>query len=651
MNPVLPPTVSPKTSVTKNGSAWTAADSANVYGIDNWSNGYFGVSPSGDVEVYLRREDGQAVAVSLPEVVAGIGDRGFETPLLIRFPDLLAAQIRRLNDAFAEGITANQYRGKYRGVYPIKVNQQQQVIQEVARFGRQYHVGLEAGSKPELLAALAYMHDPDALIICNGYKDREYIDLTLNAVKMGLQVILVLEMPDELDLIFDRSEVHGVKPLLGLRAKLAARNESKWSNSSGESSVFGLTPDQVINVVDQLRGNDWLDCLRMLHFHQGSQVPDIRAIREAVVEASRIYVELVREGAAMGLLDIGGGLAIDYDGSKSNTSSSRNYGLVEYASDIIESIMTVCDDAGTEHPDIISESGRAIAAYYSVLVFNILNVTRFVSHVHAHPIPEPSHPLLASLREVDDVLNEENVQECYNDIVYYRQKLLSLFNVGQVSLRERACAESLYWHINARILKLVRKLDAAPLELKSLAENVHDVYYGNFSVFQSLPDAWAINQVFPIMPIHRLDEKPDCRGIVADVTCDCDGRLDQFLINGQRHTSLPLHEFRRGENYFLAAFIVGSYQETLGDLHNLFGDPNVVSVGVKDGRIQYLSELDGDTVSDVLSYVEHNPDRLVTRFRKLAEQAVEDGRITPVERRKMLATYEKCIRGYTYLKQ
>jgi arginine decarboxylase len=626
---------------------WSIDEARQLYRINTWANQFFGISESGEVEVYLE-ENGHPVALSLPEIVRGIQQRGLDAPILLRFQDLLAARIRKLNECFEEAIARNGYQGQYRGVFPIKVNQQKHVIEEITRFGKQYHFGLEAGSKPELLAALAYMHDPEAYLICNGYKDSEFIDLALCGLKMGLQTVLVIEMPGEVDLILERAERMGVRPILGMRVKLAARNDGRWSRSSGERSVFGLTSDQVIRVVDALREADRLDCLRMLHYHQGSQIPSIRAIRDAAVEASRIYVELAREGAPMGLLDIGGGMAVDYDGSQSNTPSSRNYGMLEYATDVVEIVMAVCDQAGQPHPNISSESGRAIAAYYSVLVFNVLDVNCYMSHVHTTTFPKNANLFLKNLQEVDAALTDNNLQECYNDAVYYRGELLSLFDHGQIPLRERAYADSLYWHIISRILARLEQMEEIPEELEDLGSDLHDVYYGNFSVFQSLPDAWAIDQLFPVMPIHRLDERPSCSGILADITCDCDGRLDDFLVDGERRSSLPLHPLCDGQEYLLGVFLIGAYQETLGDLHNLLGDTNVVGIGVKHGKPRYITELPGDTVADVLSYVRYDPKRLLGRFRDLAEQAVQDGAITVTERRTMLAAYEESIRGYTY---
>ncbi len=627
-------------------SDWSVADSVKLYGIENWSNHFFGISEAGHVEVYLD-EEGRSVALSLLDIIKGTSDRGLEVPLLLRFQGLLAARIEKLNQSFEEAISLYNYRGKFRGVYPIKVNQQQQVIKEITQFGRRFHFGLEAGSKPELLAAMAYLRDPEAYLVCNGYKDRAFIDLALSALKMGIQTVLVIETPGELDLILDRGEALNVRPVIGVRAKLAARNDGRWSRSSGESSVFGLTADQIMDVVDELRAADRLDCLQMLHYHQGSQIPDIRAIRDAATEATRIYVELSREGAAMGLIDIGGGLAVDYDGSQSNTASSRNYGTLEYASDIVETVMAICDESGLPHPDIISESGRAIASYYSVLVFNVLDVNRFVSHVHTTPFPEKAHVFLNNLRQVDELLDDDNLQECYNDAVYYRGELLTLFNHGQISLRERAYADSLYWQIVTHMQNRLRRLGHVPDGLEAL-DNLNDVYYGNFSLFQSLPDSWAIGHLFPVMPIHRLDERPSSTAIIADITCDCDGRMDEFLVAGKRQGGLPLHPLNEKEEYYLGAFLVGAYQETLGDLHNLFGDTNVVNISVRDGQAKFSSELRGDTVADVLSYVEYDPAQLINRFRSFAEKAVEDGRMSVQERRSVMEVYEESIRGYTY---
>ena len=629
-----------------NPVSWDTQQANDLYGVNNWANDFFSISKNGHLHVHLR--DGpQKISVSLPDIVDGIRERGLDTPLLLRFHDLLADRISNLNMAFNSAIDDSGYQGSYRGVYPIKVNQQQQVIEEITHFGEQYHYGLEAGSKPELLAALAYMHDPEAYIICNGYKDQEFIDLALQSTKMGLQIVLVIEMPSELNLILERSEALGIRPMLGIRAKLSTCNNSHWSHSSGENSVFGLTTNQILNTVDTLREHDMLDTLRLLHYHQGSQVPDIRSIREAATEASRIYTELINEGAAMGLLDIGGGLGIDYDGSRSDSHSSRNYGIKEYADDIIDVVKTVCNEAQLAHPTIISESGRAVAAYYSVLIFNILDVNSPSADSLAQNIPSKPHPYLIKLSEVESYLEKANLQECYNDALYYRAEILSLFRHGNVTLRERAYCNSLFTRIMTRIREIADTMEHVP-EAITEGNPFLDVYYGNFSLFQSLPDSWAIDQLFPVMPIHRLDEEPIAKATLADITCDCDGRIDNFIINGEHQSHLPLHELKDNEDYLLGVFLVGAYQETLGDLHNLLGDTNVVSVGVKNGNIQYLRELAGDTISDVLSYVEYDTKNLVDRFRSLAERSVEEGKITPSQRRQIMDAYRESIVGYTY---
>lgn len=625
---------------------WDVQNARHLYGTDNWANDFFSIADDGSMHVHLNDGDQQKSA-SLPDIVAGIRERGFELPILLRFHDLLVNRISKLNEAFNEAISENGYQGNYRGVYPIKVNQQQEVIEEITKYGKQFHYGLEAGSKPELIAALAYMHDPEAYIICNGYKDQEFIDLALRSLKMGLQIVLVIEMPGELELILERSEELGIDPLLGIRTKLSTCNNSHWCHSSGENSVFGLTINQMLGVVDLLRAKNKISQLKLLHYHQGSQVPDIRAIRDAATEATRIYAELIREGAPMGILDIGGGLGIDYDGSRSNSPNSRNYGIKEYAADIIDAVKTVCNETKTKHPNIISESGRAVAAYYSVLVFNVLDVNSPSSDSLPIEIEKDSHPHLKKLQEVATYLTPENIQECYNDAIYYRGEVFSSFHHGNATLRERAHASAIFTHLMSQIHEMASSMENVPEELTDLPPFL-DVYYGNFSLFQSLPDSWAIDQLFPVMPIQRLNEKPTANAILADITCDCDGRIDNFIVDGEHQKHLPLHPLKENEDYLLGIFLVGAYQETLGDLHNLLGDTNIVSVRMKGGKIQYVSELAGDTIADVLSYVEYDTKNLIERFRKLAERSVETGKITPMERRQLMGAYRESIDGYTY---
>ncbi len=632
---------------------WSVQQSAELYSIRTWGAGFFDVNPAGEAVVKLANGNGGSTQdVSLMEVVAGLKERGMGMPVLLRFRDILDRTVSRLNDSFAEAIAATGYKNHYRGVYPIKVNQQQQVIEEIATFGKRYHHGLEAGSKAELLIALAYMQDPEAYIVCNGYKDAEFIDLALYSLKMGAQTLIVLEMPSELDLVLERAARMGVRPRIGVRLKLSARVSGKWSESSGDRSVFGLTMAETIRSVDLLREKGMLDCLQMVHYHLGSQIPNIGSIRAAVTEAVRVYADLAKEGAAMGILDIGGGLAVDYDGSHTNFPSSRNYDIREYCTDIIESVMATCDKAGVPHPTIISESGRYLVSYSSVLIFNVLDVSSFDDD---HPATGdidlgPNAPeLLKNLQEIHKSLSPKNLQECYNDAMYHRDQIRDAFLHGGLTLRQRAQGEMLFWHTVGEIAKLTADMKYVPDELRDLGDALSDIYYANFSVFQSLPDSWAIGQLFPIMPIHRLDQRPERLGTFSDITCDCDGKIDKFIDLHDVRKTLPLHDLKPGEDYMLGVFLVGAYQETLGDLHNLFGDTNIVSVRIDaDGRIDYTNEIRGDSVADVLGYVEYDPKDLVALMRDRAERAVRENRISPAERREIVEAFAAGIQGYTY---
>ena len=627
---------------------WDSVRSSELYGVEAWGNGFFHVTEDGFAAVRLKNSAGP-VSVKFHDIVQGLYQRGFSLPILLRFGDLLAARLRAIHDAFAKAIADSGYAGLYRGVYPIKVNQQQQTVADVVKFGRDLHHGLEAGSKAELIAALAYLHDPEAYIVCNGYKDAEFIDLALSSLKMGLQTILVLEMPGELDLLLDRAAKLNLRPRIGIRVRLASSVGGKWSESGGESSVFGLTPPQVIAAVDRLRELGMLDCLELLHYHLGSQVPNIREIREAIREAARYYVNLVKEGAKMGVLDIGGGLAIDYDGSRCNCASSANYDIGEYAADVVEGIMAVCDHVHAAHPVIVSESGRALVGYYSVLLMNVLSTRSVEVPEPPRPLPKPVPEPIKNLMEVAAGLRTRNLGEFYNDAIFYREEIQKAFKHGDLTLRQHAEADRLFWHILTRIKAELPKLRFVPEDMRGLEELMADVYYCNFSVFQSLPDSWAIDQLFPIMPIQRLNEKPARLAVLSDITCDCDGKIDHFVGQHDTRGALPVHAVGQDEDYVLAVFLVGAYQETLGDLHNLFGDTNVASIHVDDaGEISYEQELDGDSVGDVLSYVEYNPQGLLARFRELAEEAVRQKRISPTERREILDAYENGLRGYTY---
>lgn len=627
---------------------WTIRDAEELYSVRDWGAPHFGISRDGEMTVSLG-VDGRCCTVSLAALVRELGERGVQMPVLLRFADLLDARLRMLNEHFRAAIAEAGYKGDYLGVYPIKVNQQQQVIEEIAGFGRKYHHGLEAGSKAELIAALTYIDDPEALVICNGYKDAEFVDLALLGTKLGTRTVLVVEMPGEAQLILERAEALAVEPVIGVRMRPATRGTGHWNESGGDRSVFGLNPSQMVDLVDFLRERGKLDCLRMLHYHLGSQLPNVRDIRTGIAEAARNYVELVREGAPMGLLDVGGGLAVDYDGSQTNFESSCNYCLKEYCDDIVEAVLTVCEEYGVPHPTLVSESGRAVVAYYSILIFNILGVNRSCSHQLPEVDTEEVHDHLVNLLEVGRMLNVKNVLECFHDLLYYRDEVRSVFQHGGISLRERAQADAIFWNVLTKIADLTKECKFVPEELQTLDVALSDIYYGNFSVFQSLPDAWAIDQLFPIVPIQRLNEKPDRSAIIADITCDCDGKIDRFIDLHDVRRSLPVHSISPGEDYMMGVFLVGAYQETLGDLHNLLGDTNVVSVQCrKPGEVEFVREIAGDTISDVLSYVEYDPREMIERMRGRAEKAVRDGRIQAGERRAILRAFKDGLDGYTY---
>ncbi len=537
-------------------------------------------------------------------------------------------------------------------MYPIKVNQQQHVVDEVTAFGAKYHHGLEAGSKAELIVAISMLRDGESCIVCNGYKDEEFIDLGLYASKMGIRCFFVLEMPSELDIILKRSQELDIPPLIGVRLKLSTKAGGHWSESGGDRSIFGLNTTQLIQVVDRLREKNMLGCLQLLHYHLGSQIPNIRDIRSALLEASRIYADLVTEGAAMGFLDLGGGLAVDYDGSKTNYQNSMNYSIDEYCADVIEVIMTTLDEKSIQHPTIVTESGRATVAYSSVLLFNVLDEARFETAKMPTKIPDDSHELISNLVDTYKSISPKTLQECFNDALYYRDEVRQIFKHGDISLRERSLAEIIFWNIIKAIAREKDKVKSVPAALEGIDEALADIYYGNFSVFQSLPDSWAIGHIFPIIPIHRLNEEPTRDVIIADITCDCDGKIDRFINTGDMKNMLSLHELRENEEYYLGVFLVGAYQETLGDLHNLMGDTNVVSVNIDgNGDYDFVREIEGDSVADVLSYVEYQPKMLLEQFREKAEKGVRAKKITVSERRRIMKAFENGLNGYTYFER
>jgi len=628
-----------------NNQNWSAEDSAETYRLEDWNAGHFSINQDGNLEIECQVNE-TSVRVPIMDIIKGMRDRDLFMPALIRVENILDHSLKILNEAFKNAIENCGYRNVYRGVFPIKVNQQAQIVEEIVRFGQPYNHGLEAGSKPELIIALAMLENEDSYIVCNGYKDEEFIDLGLRAIQLGYKCFFVIETPTEVPVIIRRAQMLGVKPMLGTRVKLSTRVEGHWQKDSGDRSIFGLNSLQIIEVIDMLKEADMLDCLQLLHFHLGSQIPSIHNIRKGVQEACRYYVSMKNEGAAMQYMDVGGGLAVDYEGNQQRSLNSKNYTLDEYCSDILETIMMTLDPEEIEHPVIISESGRATAAYSSIFLFNILDVAHFDPVRQLQEPPQGSDEKLKNLREILEIINPDNLQECYNDANYYRDEIRHLFQHGQVELRERAIAENLYLEVLQNILKMAPEAGVLSEEVERLQQSLTDIYYGNFSVFQSLPDAWAINQVFPIMPVHRLNEKPTRQATIADLTCDCDGKLDHFIGD---ESTLPLHELRDGEDYYLGTFLVGAYQETLSDLHNLFGDTNVVSIRInEDGSFEFVHEIEGDTIEDVLDYVEYDIKAMKERFRRTVERAVREEKITVKTRQQILKSFAESLTGYTY---
>ncbi len=627
---------------------WSIAEAGERYDVSRWGKGYFSVGQNGHIWVHPDKEP--ARGIDLKELVDNLQLRGISLPLLIRFGEILQHRLGEMHQAFQTSITEQGYKGSYCCVYPIKVNQQRQVVEEIFKYGRPYHFGLEAGSKPELLAVLA-IADNDTPIICNGFKDDEYIEMAMLSKKIGRQIIPVVEKYTELDLILKHSARVGVRPVIGLRIKLASRGSGRWKSSGGYRSKFGLTVTEGLRALEQLKSLGMEDCLQLLHFHLGSQITNIRQIKAAVIEAARVYVELKRSGAGLNYMDVGGGLGIDYDGSQTDFESSVNYTLQEYANDVVHHIQNVCDEAEVAHPVIISESGRAVAAYHSVLVFNVLGVTGFGDTDSLPDIPDDVEQPLIDLQETMKALSNKNLLESFHDAQQALDSALNLFSLGYLPLLQRSMAESIYWQICRNIQKLGKQLDYFPEELEGLDGLLSDTYFCNFSLFQSMPDSWAVKQLFPIMPIHRLEEEPFRLGILGDISCDSDGKVDQFIDRRDVKKTLPLHAFN-GEPYYLGAFLVGAYQEILGDLHNLFGDTNAVHVRLdENGSVVLEAVIRGDTVREVLDYVQFKTPALLEQFRTDVETAVREGRIGYEESGSLLRFYEEGLNGYTYLEQ
>ncbi|HEY9625283.1 MAG TPA: biosynthetic arginine decarboxylase, partial [Crinalium sp.] len=606
--------------------------------------GHITVSPQGD----------RGGSLDLFELVNALKQRNLGLPLLIRFSDILEDRIERLNACFARAIARYNYPGVYRGVFPVKCNQQRHLIEDLVRFGKPYNFGLEAGSKPELMIALATLNTPDALLICNGYKDQEYIETAILAQRLGQTPIIVLEQIEEVELAIEASQRLGIQPVLGVRAKLSAKGIGRWGTSAGDRAKFGLTVPEIIQVVERLRSANMLNCLQLLHYHIGSQISSIAVIKDAIREASQIYVELAGLGANMRYLDVGGGLGVDYDGSKTNFYASKNYNMQNYASDVVAEIKETCEEKSLPVPTLISESGRAIAAHQSVLVFDVLG-TSDVSIEPPEPLQEKEHLIIRNLYETYQSITADNYQEAYHDATQFKEEAISLFGFGYLSLTERARAERLYWACCGKILKIARQQDYVPDDLEDLEKIMASIYYINLSVFQSAPDSWAIDQLFPIMPIHRLGEEPTQRATLADLTCDSDGKIDQFIDLRDVKYVLELHSLNTDaktddyEPYYLGLFLGGAYQEIMGNLHNLFGDTNAVHIKLTPTGYQIEHVVKGDTMREVLGYVQYDTEDLIENIRRKSEQALQDKRITIQESQLLMENYERSLSRYTYL--
>jgi arginine decarboxylase len=642
-------TISTKLPAAPAAAASAAVDehaAARLYGADRWGHGFFEVLPSGDLGLRNPARPG-APPVSLPDIIADLGQRGIPVPMVLRVADYLDHEIAGLNGAFAEAIARTGYRGAYRGVFPIKVNQQAQVVSRIVETGKPWHFGLEAGSKPELVMALSHRLPSEGLLVCNGVKDAEFIRLAVLSRKLGFNTVIVLESPREVATVIEVCAGLDVEPMLGVRVKLTQKVGGAWAESSGDRSTFGMTTDQLVEVIDRLRAADLLHCLKLQHSHLGSQVPDVNDVRRAVAEACRYFTELAGEGAPLTHLDLGGGLGVDYTGEKRATENSINYTAAEYAANIVEMVGYAMDEAGIDHPVLVTESGRAITATSSMLVFDVLEATLF--DAAEAPAPEPDdHHLVADLAAVAGYLEPSRLQECWNDASFYRNELRALFRRGHVGLRQMARAERLYLALMTRLRALAAE-DGVGSEIRSELGAGADIYHCNFSLFQSLPDVWAIDQLHPAMPLQMLDRVPDRHAVLADITCDSDGKIDRFILGEGEAHALPVHSLPETTPYYIGVFFVGAYQETLGDLHNLFGDTSVATIALRDdGGFDLIHEQEGDSIAEVLAYVEYDPSDCIAAFRRFVDEATSAGRIAAAERRALLATYRESLNGYTY---
>jgi arginine decarboxylase len=627
---------------------WTTADSTELYNIKGWGQDYFGVNAHGHLVAHPTRDS--SVSIDLKELLEDAQSKGLSLPLLVRFSDILGERLSHLRSCFHQAIRSANYEGEFIGVYPIKVNQQRQVVEEVVRFGAEGHFGLEAGSKSELHAVIATLESPESIIICNGYKDAAYIRLALLGQRLGKKIFLVVEKPGELGLILKVAKQEGLRPLLGIRVKLVSSGSGKWEDSGGDYSKFGLTATELVQAVELLKEEGYLDCFRLVHIHLGSQITNIRRIKEALRETARYFAELCKLGCDLDHVDVGGGLGVDYDGSRSTSGFSINYTEQEYANDVVFTLMETCQNEGLKHPNIITESGRALTAHHAMLAINVMETTSLDESTWVPPHEEEVPELLKQLDEIRLKLNAKNLDESWHDALHIRDESSKLFELSYLSLHHRARVDQLFWRIARRVEGLMRKQERVPEEFESLETLLADKYFCNFSVFQSLPDAWAIGQEFPVVPLHRLNEKPMRNGILQDITCDSDGRLKSYPSPHDRKSTLPLHPLKDGEPYYLGVFLTGAYQEILGDLHNLFGDTNAIHIALnEDGSWRYEQVIRGEDVSRVLAYVQFHRDTLIHRIERQVQTAIKNGFMTLAEGKAFRDLYVDGLNGITYL--
>ena len=626
---------------------WTIEDSKELYNINGWGVSYFGINNKGDVYVSPCKNNAQ---IDLREVMDELALRDVTPPVLLRFPDILDNRIEKTASCFQQAKEEYDYKGENFIIYPIKVNQIQPVVEEIISHGRKFNLGLEAGSKPELHAVIAVQCQSDSLIICNGYKDQAYIELALLAQKMGKRIFIVVEKLNELETIAKVAKKLNVKPNLGIRIKLASSGSGKWEESGGDASKFGLTSAELLQALDILKQKGMQECLRLIHFHIGSQITKIRRIQTALREAAQFYINLHKMGYDVEFVDCGGGLGVDYDGTRSsNSESSVNYSIQEYVNDCIYTFVDAADKNGIRHPNIITESGRSLTAHHSVLVIDVLETASLPAMPEEFEAKANDHQLVKDVYEMWDSLNPRTMLEDWHDAEQIRDEALELFSHGIVDLKTRAEIERMYWSVAHEINALAKSMKHVPEELKNLDKLLADKYFCNFSLFQSLPDSWAIDQLFPIMPIQRLNERPTRHATLQDITCDSDGKISNFVADGHIKHVLPIHALRKNENYHLGVFLIGAYQEILGDMHNLFGDTNAVHISVKDGKYHIDQIIDGETVEEVLDYVQYNPKKLVRQLETWVTKSVKEGKISLEEGKEFLGTYRSGLYGYTYL--